>query len=89
MDNKNQSTYCRVCGLDQEEFLWGADGRSPSFAICDCCGVEFGYQDCFPEDVKTFREKWVKKGFCWRYPEEKPYNWSLENQLKNIPEEFT
>jgi hypothetical protein len=90
MDNDKSYYYCRVCGLFQDEDLppWGLDGRSPSFNICACCGVEFGYQDCFPEDVKLFREKWIKKGSPWRFPEEKPTKWSLEEQLKNIPQEF-
>jgi hypothetical protein len=33
-----------VCGLEQGELPWGADGATPSFAICDCCGVEFGLE---------------------------------------------
>jgi hypothetical protein len=38
-------TRCRVCGLDQQSPPWGVDGKSPTYAICDCCGVEFGYED--------------------------------------------
>ncbi|PBC22211.1 hypothetical protein CK226_16405 [Mesorhizobium sp. WSM4311] len=37
---------CRVCGLDQSpDMPWGESGGEPSYAICSCCGVEFGYED--------------------------------------------
>lgn len=90
MGNDQSTHYCRICGLFQgnDYFPWGKDGKSPSFDFCSCCGVEFGYGDCFPEAVKTFREQWLKKGNPWRFPKEKPTNWSLEEQLKNIPKEF-
>ena len=88
MHNKHQSPYCRVCGLDQGEFPWGKDGTDPSFAICDCCGVEFGYQDCSIECVRKFRNTWLSEGNPWFNPKKKPKNWSLEKQLKNIPQEF-
>lgn len=45
MVNKNASTFCRVCGLDQDENPWGEDNASPTFDICACCGTEFGYHD--------------------------------------------
>ena len=95
MDSDKSTHYCRVCGLFQDKdfqgndyFPWGKDGNSPSFDICECCGVEFGYGDCFLEDVKAFREEWLKKGNPWRCPEYQPENWSLEEQLKNIPKKF-
>lgn len=89
MDNTKSLYCCRVCGLFQYGDLpWGLDGHSPSFNICDCCGVEFGYEDCFPKDVKRFREEWLKQGGFWLYPEEKPLEWSLEEQLQNISKEY-
>ena len=88
MGNDKGSHYCRVCGLDQGEPPWGEYGDCPTFGICFCCGVEFGYQDCFPEDVERYRNEWLAKGAPWRDPEEKPDNWSLEEQMKNIPDEF-
>jgi hypothetical protein len=89
MDNES-SFYCRVCGLFQDQDVppWGFDGNSPSFDICGCCGAEFGFDDCFPGAVKEFRAKWLEKGSAWRFPEEKPPNWSLEEQLKNVPIEY-
>jgi hypothetical protein len=67
--NKDESYYCRVCGLEQDFQPWGKDGKTPAFEICGCCGVDFGYQDCSLKYVK-------------------PTNWSLEEQLKNIPKEY-
>lgn len=90
MDNKKNLHFCRVCGLFQGDdyFPWGKDGNSPSFDFCECCGVEFGYGDCFLEEIKAFREEWLKKGSPWRFPEYKPEDWYLEEQLKAIPKEF-
>jgi hypothetical protein len=79
---------CRVCGLVQGDEPWGEDGKSPTFDICDCCGVEFGYGDCTLKAVHASRERWSKNGFLWRCPKEKPPNWSLDEQMKGIPDEF-
>lgn len=49
---RNELPHCRVCGLDQRELPWGEDGTSLTFAICDCCGVEFGYEDSAGEAVQ-------------------------------------
>jgi hypothetical protein len=82
------SYYCRVCGLAQKEPPWGADGRTPSFNYCDCCGVEFGYQDATVHAAKAFRRKWLERGAPWSTPKSKPNYWNLDAQLKNIAEEF-
>lgn len=88
MPNKKNSKYCRVCGLSQEDLPWGEDGKTPSFEICHCCGVEFGYEDSSVDCVKRFRADWILKGSNWFDDKEKPPNWNLKEQLKNIPEEF-
>jgi hypothetical protein len=53
---------CRACGLELAEPPWRNDGASPTFAICPCCGVEFGYGDCQPESVVARRKKWLSGG---------------------------
>ncbi len=58
MNSRTSDDRCRVCGLAQGDPPWGADGRTPSFNICDRCGVEFGHEDCTPEGVLRYREKW-------------------------------
>ena len=78
--------YCRVCGLDQGEFIWGEDGRSPTYGICACCGVEFGYGDGDVENCVAIRHHWINiEGARWRESKEKPKGWILENQIKQIP----
>ncbi len=77
---------CRVCGNPQADPPWGEDNQSPTYEICDCCGVEFGYGDCTPKAIKVFRDRWLVTGGNWKYPKYKPDNWSLEEQMKNIPE---
>jgi hypothetical protein len=79
---------CGVCGKIQAEPIWGEDGRCPTFEICDCCEVEFGYTDCKLRAIKTFREKWLTAGAKWFDPKKQPANWSLEKQLKQIPDQY-
>lgn len=79
---------CRVCGLYNDDFPWGEDGSSPSYNICPCCGVEFGYEDYTVESVKRYRMIWIRNGAIWFIPKEKPQGWNLDIQLKKIPQQF-
>lgn len=83
--NKNFDFCCQVCGLNQGFKPWGDQGDLPTFDICGCCGVQFGYEDCTLEGIKEFREKWLREGGNWFSFKEKPQNWSLKEQMKNIP----
>lgn len=91
----NQATkeerYCRVCGLDQdEEGVRTVSGRA-TFFICDCCGVEFGYEDALEAgyDPSEYRKEWLfDKQAKWRDKKYKPDNWSLCEQLKQIPDRY-
>lgn len=74
---------CRICGYRLKFKIWGEDGKSPSYEICPCCGVEFGCDDYSPEAIKVYREKWIKSGAKWFNPNMMPNNWSLEKQLYN------
>jgi hypothetical protein len=78
--------HCRVCGLFQGEPQW-PDG-CPSFAFCDCCGVEFGYQDNSAEAARLYRKDWVNGGAAWNKPDMKPTGWIMEEQFRFIPQEF-
>jgi len=42
----------------------------PTFNICPCCGVEFGYEDMTIQDTKKYREKWICSGMGWFTPGE-------------------
>lgn len=84
----NNKFYCRICGLEDDELHWGNDGNCPDYTFCVCCGVEFGHQDYALESIRKFRKKWLDNGAKWDNPKFKPKNWSLENQIKQIPKEF-
>jgi hypothetical protein len=79
---------CRVCGKAQSEPIWGDDGQCPTHAICDCCGTEFGYEDCNLKAIKTARDRWLTSGAKWFNPKKQPADWSLEEQLKQIPAQY-
>jgi hypothetical protein len=80
---------CRVCGLRYDDFLpWGDDGKTASFEMCICCGVEFGYEDGSPESARDFRQLWIDAGCQWSSKSQQPANWNLDDQLANIPHRF-
>jgi len=85
----NDPTYfCRVCGLEQFEPQYGENGDMPTYAICSCCGVEFGYEDMTVQSTQKFREQWIRNGMQWFSPRHMPGNWSWEKQKTQIPESF-
>lgn len=88
MHKNNELYICRVCGAKQSDAPWGEDGESPTFDICDCCSVEFGYEDATLRGIKRYREKWLKNGAVWNHKHSKPDNWSSEEQLSHIPEKY-
>lgn len=88
MRKDNCSHYCRVCGLYNEDPPWEFDGACPTFNICDCCGTEFGYHDFTLSGIRRQRSIWLKNPYQWDTPSAQPDDWSLEEQLKNIPEQF-
>jgi len=77
--------HCRVCGLRQDEAIWGVDGQGATFNICACCGCEFGYEDCLPDGVRRHREKWIASGGAWSDPIKRPAGWTIEGQLSKVP----
>lgn len=79
---------CRVCGLYIVNAPWGVDNHTPTYEICPCCGVEFGYEDFSIESVIKYRSDWIKNGTIWFMKKQKPLEWNLELQLKDIPTEW-
>nr|WP_314499692.1 hypothetical protein [uncultured Chryseobacterium sp.] len=79
---------CRVCGLYIDDAPWGENGDCPTYEICPCCGVEFGYEDYTIESTKMYREKWLEKGAKWFDKSEKPEVWDRIKQFENIPLNF-
>lgn len=79
---------CRVCGLLNEDPPWGADGKTPLFEYCLCCGVESGYGDATPTGAQRWRQRWIEGGAVWHEPRFKPNNWDMDEQFANIPPDF-
>ena len=80
----NKLFICKVCGYNYDDYIWGEDGKSPSFEICPCCGTEFGYEDSNEKAILTQRKRWLDSGAEWYFSEDKPKDWSLDEQLKNL-----
>jgi len=86
---RNSAGYhCRVCGLHQLTHPWGEDGKCPTYEICDCCGVEFGYEDITLIGIEIARSKWLANGAKWFSPEARPLGWDYKKQLLMVPLEF-
>ncbi|WP_434166325.1 hypothetical protein [Bacillus thuringiensis] len=84
MNDIDMNFICVICGFDDLLDPPYEEGY-PSYEICPCCGFQFGFDDC--DQGCTFvahREKWLEKGAVWHNNTEKPTEWSLEKQLKNI-----
>lgn len=87
--NQDKSKYrCRVCGFLQDELPWGESEDLPTFNICPCCGVEFGYEDATLYGIRRYRKLWLSGGAKWFNPKLQPKDWTLELQLKGIPTRY-
>ena len=75
---------CRACGLLQDDLPWGEDGNTPTFTICDCCGTEFGYDDCTKKAIIQSRKRWLSNGAEWQKLSAKPQAWNLSQQLSYL-----
>lgn len=60
------NVYCLVCGYLPSDPPWRLSGRSPSFEVCPCCGVEWGYEDSSPASVVCYRGRWLADGAAWQ-----------------------
>lgn len=57
--------YCAICGYEPPSPPWGAEGRLPSFDICPCCGVTWGYEDSGVSSIERYRARWLAAGAAW------------------------
>jgi len=80
--------YCRICGYRLGFEPWGDDGKTPTYEICPCCGVEFGNEDCTIKSIKEYRESWIKSGCKWFEQSKRATTWSWENQQRHLPKKF-
>ena len=87
----SQLHVCRICGTDysnENYYPWGIDGDCPTHDICDCCGVEFGYEDQHYRAIINYRDTWIKNGANWFSPEMMPEGWAVDEIYKSIPKPF-
>lgn len=91
MDDLEARSRCRVCGWLFPSAAWDEDGE-PSYGICSACGCEAGNHDWNLESTRRYRERWIKDGMKWWYPDPKleprPKHWNPVKQMENIPPEW-
>ncbi len=80
---------CPVCGLPLGAPAWAGD--LASFAICPCCGTQFGYDDSCGGDAtarRTWwwkaRQAWVAAGMRWWSSSRPPAGWNATEQLARL-----
>jgi hypothetical protein len=62
----------------------------PSFEICPCCGIQFGYQDLPHDDLtleelhRKWRYNWIAHGMIFHHEWLKPKDWNPVKQLSGI-----
>ena len=74
---------CPVCGYPELTEPPRNENGNPPFEMCDCCGVEFGYEDCSIDSIIQYRTEWIKNGCNW-FAVEKPLDWLFEEQLGKL-----
>lgn len=82
----NERFICPVCGFDglEEKALDNETWKDYyTYEVCPCCDTEFGF-DNYKFSYSTLRTNWFKNGASFKYLEDKPEDWNLENQLKNL-----
>jgi hypothetical protein len=81
---------CPVCGYCLGQPAWAKAGAS--FAICPCCGTQFGLDDAGPgganERSRTharLRQRWVEGGLkWWSEATPMPWGWNAREQLRLV-----
>jgi hypothetical protein len=79
---RNEQSYaCPVCGFhDLAEPPYDELG-CPTYAICPCCGTEFGYDDATAKH-RELRARWVSNGMpWWSRHTGPPQGWDPRRQL--------
>lgn len=80
---------CPICGYELGEDRWKND--CPTYAICSCCGIEFGYEDHGTTKEERavrhaeLRREWIDRGMkWWSHSDVPPGNWDPRKQLERI-----
>jgi len=80
---------CPICGFVLDFEPWPDD--QPSYGICPCCGVQFGYHDFARDPIERavrhgrLRRDWIRRGMPWHSRIDRlPPNWDPIAQLERI-----
>jgi hypothetical protein len=89
-----EASFCPICGyepLSSPAYAGGDEWGSPTFAICPCCGVQFGYTDAngLRKMARTdwhekMRQTWIADGMRWHSATPPPDGWSPVRQLERL-----
>lgn len=84
-----ESHPCPICGYELDVDPW--KDNIPTYDICPCCGIEFGYEDFRPTSEERIprhaelRQKWIDDGMPWWSKSNPPsVPWDPREQLKRI-----
>jgi hypothetical protein len=73
---------CPVCGYDGLEEPHVDSSGEPSYAICPCCGTQFGADDV-EKPYSVLRKEWIEGGMeWWSQREPAPAGWDGKAQLE-------
>jgi hypothetical protein len=83
---KRKFFVCSVCGYNcLPRPLYSKRGIPDVSIMCACCGFQPGYDDEeLGYTLESYREEWLQNGSEWFLEIEKPNQWDLNKQLKNI-----
>ncbi len=72
----NDNLFCRVCGYYRRN------------DVCSCCGETTANISISLPQAYSMRKQWIKRPYKWHRTNMMPDDWSLEDQLKDIPDDF-
>jgi hypothetical protein len=79
---------CAWCVEGVDNPPWGMSGEDPSYSLCPCCGVEFGYGDASLAGMRRWREQWLQDP-GWQRPLLRPAGWTVNRQIAQLPDRVT
>lgn len=77
-------SICKVCGwiIKDKPYL---QNKENYYKRCDCCGYIYDEKKCNNHKAyEDYRKEWIENGAIWYDVKQKPKNWELQKQLKNI-----
>lgn len=77
MNNNLWERYCRICWLDNIENGVRDELWFPTYFICDCCSVEFWYEDISMQSILDYRKYWLSNIDNWNKK-------TINNQLQIV-----